>query len=528
MTDITFADRQAAGLAALTSIAEGDHACTTPLPSVALEPLSSESQPASSGSSPWVSPSSALALSPFATASGGDAAPSTEFPVATYGGRRTVLLATILVAGFAAWTIWHALAVFKAFTGHGSPLATTYLVSFLLLWWIPVSWLDRPKRLTSRQQRQQNSLTVVVQIPVYNEDHAALTACLESVLAQTRLPNRVRVVDDGSAEPYDAIAEWFVAEAAAAGIDATWQVHAQNRGKRHAQMTGLEGDDSDVIVTVDSDSILDPRAIAEGLKPFTNPAVTSVAGLVAVLNTRTNWLTFITAMLYMPFSRGFRSAQSVLKSVLVNSGTLAFYRGRVIRKYATPYVNETFGGKVLQIGDDSMLTFYSLLEGETVHQPTCVAYTLVPETIGGYYRQQIRWQRSGFLRALWWFRYGRRTAPMFWMPLLEMTQLFLYLAIPFVLFTQPVFRHATFQIGVATLFVGAATSWLIALRFLLLRRSDEPEWLHLVLVAGAPLAGLWRFFVAKPMYLWALVTFWKLGAWGYRDKGVEVSLAVKS
>ena len=300
-----------------------------------------------SGSSPESWFSSAAQPSSSGTASGAGAPPKTsdQRPVASYAGRGlTVLLAALPVGGFVAWTCWHTASVAAGFAGHGNRLAFSWAVSFLLLWWVPVSWFERPHKVTARQQRQISDLTVVVQIPIYNEDPAALRACLESVLAQSRLPERVRAVDDGSADPCVDVRDWFLAEARAAGIDATWQ-RTVNQGKRHAQMTALATDDSDIIVTLDSDSVLDFRAIEEGLRPFSDPEVTSVAGLVAVLNTKTNWLTFLTAMLYTPFTRGFRSAQSVLRCVLVNSGTLALYRGPVVRKYAGVYENERFWGR---------------------------------------------------------------------------------------------------------------------------------------------------------------------------------------
>jgi hyaluronan synthase len=333
------------------------------------------------------------------------------------------------------------------------------------------------------------------------------------------------VVDDGSADDLADVQAWFMASARALGIDGTWQVHPVNKGKRHAQMTALTRDRSDIIVTLDSDSILDRRAIAEGLKPFAEPKITSVAGLVAVLNTRTNWLTLMTAMLYTPFTRGFRSAQSVLKRVLVNSGTLAFYRGEVVRQYAGVYENETFRGRPMQMNDDSMLTFYGLLAGDAVHQPTCVAYTLVPDRIRPYVKQQMRWMRGTFVRTFWWFRYAPRvTSPVFWMPVLELVQLILSVAIPVVLFMQPAARSDAQAIAISTLLVGAGINWMIALRFLMLSRDDEPTWLHVLLVVTAPVAGLWRLVIVKPMYLYALATFWRIGSWGTRLGGVEVGL----
>jgi hyaluronan synthase len=446
-------------------------------------------------------------------------------PVATYASRRrTVLLATLPIAGFTGWAVWHAVTVTAAFAGHGNRLALAWAFSFLLLWWVPLSWFEKPRKVTPRQQRQLDDLTVVVQIPIYNEDEAALRACLESVLGQTRKVDRVRAVDDGSADPLVHIRDWFLAAAAAAGIDATWQ-RTENQGKRHAQMEALAADDSDIIVTLDSDSILDAAAVAEGLKPFADPKVTSVAGLVAVLNTRSNWLTFLTAMLYTPFTRGFRSAQSVLKRVTVNSGTLALYRGDVIRQYAGVYAHETFWGRPMQMNDDSMLTLYGLLHGDAVHQPTCVAYTLVPESWSNYRRQQLRWMRGTFVRTFWWWRYAQVKSPVFWMPLLEMIQLLLSVAIPVALLMQPSARAHAGSLAVSTLLVGTGVNWMISLRFFMIKRSDESIWFHVLLVACAPVAGVWRMFVVKPMYFFALFTFAKVGNWGTRGGGVEVGLS---
>lgn len=449
-------------------------------------------------------------------------------PVATYAStRRTILLASVPVAGFTAWAAWHAFTVTRAFYGHGNSLALAWAFSFLLLWWVPLAWFEKPRRVTARQQRQLDQLVTVIQVPIYNEDEAALRACLESVLAQTRLPNRVRCVDDGSEDPLPHVRDWFLRAAQAAGIDATWQ-RTVNQGKRHAQMTALATDDSDIIVTLDSDSILDARAVEEGLKPFADPKVTSVAGLVAVLNTKTNWLTFLTAMLYTPFTRGFRSAQSVLKRVTVNSGTLALYRGDVVRKYAGVYAHEMFLGRPMQMNDDSLLTLYGLLNGDAVHQPTCVAYTLVPDTIDNYRRQQLRWMRGTFVRCFWWFRYAPLSSPVFWMPVLEIVQLIMSVAIPVALFTQ---RQAQQHIGsllLSTLLVGLGVNYLISIRFFMVARSDESVWFHLLLVAAAPLAGVWRLLVVKPMYYYALLTFWKVGSWGTRGGGVEVGLGAPS
>ncbi|MEU8907018.1 glycosyltransferase family 2 protein [Streptomyces mirabilis] len=446
------------------------------------------------------------------------------------GNRRNVALAAVPLTGAALWAIEHAIATAVAFTGHGNSMALAWLVSFLLLWWIPLSWMEKPVTTTVRQQRILDELVVTVQVPVYNEDEPALRDCLMSVFDQTRPVDRIRVVDDGSINKstntlitYDATKAWFLEEARRRGILGTWD-RTVNRGKRHAQMHVLADDPGDIFVTLDSDSILDREAVAEGLKPFRDPHVTSVAGCVIVLNSRTNLLTRMLCMLYTPFTRGFRSAQSVLKRVMVNSGTLAFYRADVVRAHAGIYENEQFLGRPMQMNDDSMLTMYAMLAGDTVHQPSSIVFTLVPETWKHYRNQSMRWMRGTFVRTFWWMKYMPVNGAGFWMPVFEMLQLLLSVVIPVALLTDPEQRAHLATLGWSVLLVALAMNWLIALRFLMVARDDEPLSFHIWLVILAPLAGLWRMFVLRPMHLYAMVTCWKVSNWGTRD-AVEVAAA---
>jgi hyaluronan synthase len=446
------------------------------------------------------------------------------------GRRRNLALAAVPLMGAAAWAIEHAIATAAAFTGHGNSMAFAWLVSFLLLWWIPLCWLEKPTTANPRQQRHLDDLVVTVQVPAYNEDEPALRACLQSVFDQTRPVDRIRVVDDGSIDKatntpitYDSTKAWFLEEAGRRGIHATWD-RTVNRGKRHAQMHVLADDPGDIFVTLDSDSILDGEAVAEGLKPFKDPKVQSVAGCVIVLNSRTNVLTRMLCMLYTPFTRGFRSAQSVMKRVMVNSGTLAFYRADVVRAHAGIYENETFLGRPMQMNDDSMLTMYAMLAGDTVHQPSSLVFTLVPETWKHYRNQSMRWMRGTFVRTFWWMKYMPLTGAGFWMPVCELLQLLLSVVIPVALVADPAQRAHAGTLAWSVVLVALAMNWLIALRFLMVARDDEPLSFHLWLVLLAPLAGLWRMFVLRPMHLYAMVTCWKVSKWGTRD-AVEVPAA---
>lgn len=444
-----------------------------------------------------------------------------SLPVANFGNsRRYAILAAIPLTVGIVWGSYHFFAVFASYTGHGSPLALTFALSFMLLWWVPVSWREKPFQVTARQWRKLNGQTVTIQVPVYNEDPATLREALASILNQTRLPDRIHVVDDGSAVDYTEVRDEFTDRAWSLGIIPTW-VRTPNRGKRWAQVEALRRDDGDIWVTLDSDSTLDRRAIEEGIKPFADPRVHSVAGMVVVWNSQANFLTRLTCMLYTPFTRGFRSAQSVLGRVMVNSGTLAFYRAETIRPYLDTYPTEEFMGRPMQMNDDSMLTFYAMMEGRTVHQPSSVSFTIVPEKAGHYLRQQLRWMRGTLVRSLWWLRYLPVNDIAWWMPVMEYLQLILgIVVIPVMVLNTP--SEQAGQFAVSAVIVGACLNYLIGLRYFIIERSDEGFWSRFRIFLLAPVAGLWRILVLRPLIIYALFTFWKVNQWGTRQ-AVEVA-----
>ncbi|MFG2668548.1 glycosyltransferase [Streptomyces sp. NPDC048387] len=444
--------------------------------------------------------------------------------------RTLALLAVVPLIAFLAWGIAHTVSVAASWTGgQRGGMALAWLVSFLLLWWVPVSWLERPRTAPPAARPALDALTVTVQIPVYNEDPQALRACLNSVLRQTRPVQRIRVVDDGSVDDdgapftYDDVRAELLTRTRTPGMpEVTWN-RTPNRGKRHAQMTVLAHDDADVFVTLDSDSVLDLHAVEEGLKPFADPRVTSVAGQVLVLNHDANALTRMINLLYLPFTRGLRSAQSVLGRVTINSGTLAFYRAEIVRGAAGVYENETFRGRPMQMNDDSMLTFYGLLAGDTVHQPSSLVFTLAPERPGHYLRQQMRWMRGTTVRHLWWLRYLPATGIVFWTTVAEYVHVLLGLAIPVAVLAQPDLRGHLGTLLLSGLAIATAMSYLMSLRLFTVRRSDMTTRQTLLLFALAPVATLWRAVVLRPMYLYAMATCHRINRWGTRDS-VEVGL----
>ena len=127
---------------------------------------------------------------------------------------------------------------------------------------------------------------------------------------------------------------------------------------------------ADMYLCVDSDTVLDKHAVAELAEPFSKRRVHCVTGLVLAHNRGTNLLTRLIDMRYVNAFLGERVAYSRLGSVLCACGSLAMYRGWVVRKYVDDFLDQRFLGRPATFGDDRRLTYYCLTEGLSLIQPS--------------------------------------------------------------------------------------------------------------------------------------------------------------
>ncbi|MET7935020.1 glycosyltransferase [Streptomyces sp. NPDC005322] len=424
----------------------------------------------------------------------------------------------------AAWAAQHALQAAHYGGQTGSRLAAVWTLTFALLMLQTVMYhLERARRLTPRIKRQLDALHVAILMPTYNEDPGYLRLGLQSFIDQSRRPDSVHVVDDGSTNTdYAEVRAWWHAAAAAAGIATTWQ-RVDNGGKRHAQAHGVRmSPGADIYVTVDSDSCLAPNAIEQVLVPFARPRVQSVAGIVIATNHRVNLLARITDLWFVTGQLVDRSALSAMGSVLVNSGPLAAYRAEVVRDNLDSYLNETFMGRPVMFSDDSLLTLYALLRGQTVQQPSAVVFTAMPEKAGHLLRMYLRWMRGSTIRSIWRMRYLPLNRWAYWAHLLRWFQVALSTTVlVWLLVVEPAaygnYPPASFVV------VPFLIGWAQGLRYLGLIRSDERIRSRILTWLLMPLAVVWAWTVLRFMRWYGVATCAKTG-WGTRQNGAEVSL----
>jgi hyaluronan synthase len=321
-----------------------------------------------------------------------------------------------------------------------------FLAAFVVILWSigdrqwQVAWLiplvaALKFALSSRDGRTDEQralgLNVAVVVPVYNEDVAILKRTLLSLLAQTRAPKSVHVIDDGS--PSDAgsqLAHRLGPSFERIGVTYRVTRRPSNRGKRDALAVGFRAaNDADVYVCIDSDTQLTRDALAQLVSPLCDPRVTAVTGVVLPSNHNRNLLTRLMDLRYAGAFLFGRASFSAVGSVLCCSGAFSAFRGSVVRKHLPDFLSQRVRGRRVTIGDDRRLTNYCLLEGRAVLERRAVAETTVPERIGPYLRQQSRWNKSFLRESLWCVKHMPSRKPAFYLNMFELTMWLLFTAL---------------------------------------------------------------------------------------------------
>ena len=260
-------------------------------------------------------------------------------------------------------------------------VVTTYILSRFVL----SLWYRAPMDVGLRPR-------VAVIMPGFNEEQA-IASSLRSILALEYPAELLQIiaVNDGSTD--DTIGEMRRVEAEAGGRIRVLDF-PENRGKRAAMAAGIRATDAEIVAFVDSDSELEPDAMAKLVQAFDDERVDAVCGHAEVLNVRETWLTKMQAVRYFVAFKVFKAAESVFGAVTCCSGCFSAYRRDAIMPRLDWWETQTFLGRESTFGDDRSLTNCVLRKWRVVYHADAVSHTAVPTTFKKFMRQQARWKRS--------------------------------------------------------------------------------------------------------------------------------------
>src|SRR5690349_18453526 len=257
---------------------------------------------------------------------------------------------------------------------------------------------------------------IAVVIPCFNESPELLEHSIRTVCA-ARGRKQVIVVDDGSRNG----ARGYLAELAQR-LDIHVHYFAENKGKRealHYAVKNLIDDDVEFVVTIDSDTLLEPDALVRVVEPLLSPEIGASTGNVLLLNEKQNLLTRMIGTYYWVGLNIYKQAQSVIRSVVCCSGCLAAYRASLLREVIDEFASQRFLGERCTHSEDRHLTNLVLKRGyDVVYLAEAVSWTETPATVNGFLKQQRRWKRGYVRESLFTLLYAWRVKKLLWLQIL--------------------------------------------------------------------------------------------------------------
>jgi cellulose synthase/poly-beta-1,6-N-acetylglucosamine synthase-like glycosyltransferase/peptidoglycan/xylan/chitin deacetylase (PgdA/CDA1 family)/spore germination protein YaaH len=228
--------------------------------------------------------------------------------------------------------------------------------------------------------------SVTVLIPAHNEEDVIVDT-VNSVLASDLHDLKIIVVNDGSADRTGELLNEHFSRDARVRI-----IHQMNRGKAAALSRATAEAQTDIVVTIDADTEVEPDAVSKLLRHFSDPTVGAVAGNVKVGN-RSRWLTRWQALEYITSQNMEKRAFDLLNCITVVPGALGAWRKSAI---------ESAGGITADtVAEDADLTIAIRKHGWRIsYDEEAIAWTEAPETPEMLIRQRFRWT-FGTLQSFW-------------------------------------------------------------------------------------------------------------------------------
>jgi len=252
------------------------------------------------------------------------------------------------------------------------------------------------RRKTWDETRDDYEPTVTAVIPMFNEG-SAIKETLQSLLDSDYPADKLSIIciDDCSTDDsYEQARE--IAKKSGGRLKVIR--NRTNQGKRRSIIRATREAESEIIVSVDSDVVVDADAVRQLTRRFTDDKIAAVGGWVDVRNKQENWLTRMQVTKYWYSYFFLKNLEWGFKRVMCLSGCLTAYRRHVLIELEPVLENREVLGVPIKYGEDRFLTRQIVKAGYlTTMTLAARCRTFVPSTLSAYFSQQLRWRRSNIV-----------------------------------------------------------------------------------------------------------------------------------
>jgi len=236
----------------------------------------------------------------------------------------------------------------------------------------------------------EDQTPVSVVLAGYNEEQI-IGRTLHSVLASKHPLAEVIMVNDGSTDRTGEKVREVARRDSRVHL-----IEQENTGKPGALNAGLRKASSEIIVTLDADTLVTPETIGRLVRHIAADStgrLGAVAGVVRVGNRKRNLLTRWQSLEYLTQIGVERAAQDGMGAISIVPGACAAWRKAAIQQVG--------GYTDVTLAEDCDLSLSLHRAGWRVTQDDeAIAFTEAPETVDALLDQRVRWT-FGSLQAIW-------------------------------------------------------------------------------------------------------------------------------
>src|SRR3989338_7091 len=254
-----------------------------------------------------------------------------------------------------------------------------YAVLMVVISLLYLSWILIFLSPGSRRNKNHDYAPISVVIPAYNEEKN-IRATIESIL-KADYPNKkeIIVVNDGSRDKTPEIVKEMMKKHREIKLIKTDRI-----GKGRAVNAGVKKSRNELFAILDADTEIEKNALMKLFGPFEDGKVGAVSTTLAVKRSHNplNWYQQLDYVL----SSSWRLVVDKVGGSCIVPGFCAF------RKSAFENVGGFHGDSCVE---DYDICMYLKKAGYKISIVSdSVAYTKVPETLRGFFRQRVRWSRG--------------------------------------------------------------------------------------------------------------------------------------
>ncbi|MCE9624674.1 MAG: glycosyltransferase family 2 protein [Deltaproteobacteria bacterium] len=235
-----------------------------------------------------------------------------------------------------------------------------------------------PKK-KDRRGTSSDSPMVSILLPVYNEG-PDLREVLDSILGNLYPNFELLVIDDASSDETRGLCLDYQARGKLRYF------RKRIRGSKPSSLNyGLFFARGDYVLHLDGDTRLERSAILEMMKAVQDPRVGGVAGNLFARNARQNLTTLLQSAEFAMTINAQRRWLAPMDLLQIASGAFSLFKKKIMVRSR---------GVDPEYGEDLDITIKARKMGARIaFAPDAIAETALPPTMGGLFRQRLRWDR---------------------------------------------------------------------------------------------------------------------------------------